>query len=302
MVRSTGNASKHLILTRRALARCAGWAGTLCLLTWLVSTGPLAPSILAQEAPKPPKASDDSKSTAASEAKARVLVAAAVKALGGAESCRQCLDATLVCEVNTVASRPGLKVSGSVRVWTRADGSRRVERDLAGRTHVVGTSGTSFWQLSPDGKVSDLDVVHRDALRMDHLLQTLLLDYSVLGYSLAVPSSDGSSDGPLAPRSVTFTRNGAQPDKPRPQDRVTFRFDEESHLPAEITYLASDPWGGKPFPLTVLYGDYRKVDGAHVAHRVSQQREGKTLHKIAVTQIKIGVTHPDSLFVKPASQ
>lgn len=224
----------------------------------------------------------------------------AVAALGGVEAYRKAMNTEIHCEARATAAQPGLSVTTAIKIQSRADGARRVERELAGQKHVLGTDGKVYWQLSPQGAVSELDSNARAALRMDSVLQALLTDYEALGYSPELAAAIASDLRP--PRSgprVAFVKRSSNPDSPIPGDRITVTFHAETGLPVAISYQSVDPWGGEPFVVTLEFSNYRAIDGAQIAHAVRQLRDDKTTFEITISSVAIDKKHEDSIFAKP---
>ncbi|MGE3165015.1 MAG: hypothetical protein AB7O52_08915 [Planctomycetota bacterium] len=267
--------------TRRTRSPWAWFAVAGLALTLATASGS------AQSAPSPTHSAADS-------------VNRAITALGGVEAYRKAMNAQLTCQVKTTAPQEGLTITTQIQIVSRADGARRLERDLAGRKHTLGTDGKVYWQRDPSGTVTELDAIARESLRMDHILQVILTEHDALGYTaeLTPPDPSATKATPLGTQ-VTFVKKTSNPASPAPGDRVSFTFHPETGLPVRISYVSPDPWGGSPFSVTFEYTNYRTVDGARIAHSVRQLRDGKSAFEITVTAIAIGVVADDATFSKP---
>lgn len=229
----------------------------------------------------------------------RKLLNATLEALGGADGYRKTLNCTYTGSVKTVATQPGLEVTSKIKVHTRADGARRVERELQGQKQIIATDGKNAWQQGPSGRVSPLSDAAQSSLALEFVLQRLFIDPEAAGYTLAT-SAAGTDPAKSNALELIFLKKGANAASPKPGDRFRFTVARAGErLPEEVSFLAADPWGGKPFSMTIQFGDYRAIKGIPFAHKITQVREGKTIFEIQIEQVELGTEPNAALFRRP---
>ena len=81
---------------------------------------------------------------------------------------------------------------------------------------------------------------------------------------------------------------------------VNLFFDKEKALLLKMETRGKDPMqGGEEYTATTLYGDYKKVEGMMVPHKVAIKRDGKPFVDSEVIEVKVSEKLDDSVFEKP---
>ncbi|MGH7171907.1 MAG: hypothetical protein ACRELG_16655, partial [Gemmataceae bacterium] len=81
---------------------------------------------------------------------------------------------------------------------------------------------------------------------------------------------------------------------------VSLFFDKAKGLLLKMETRGKDIMrGGEEYAATTRYGDYKKVEGMMVAHKVIAQRDGKPFVESETTEVKLSEKLDDSLFEKP---
>jgi hypothetical protein len=80
---------------------------------------------------------------------------------------------------------------------------------------------------------------------------------------------------------------------------VNLFFDKEKGLLLKMETRGKDPMRGEEFTSTNVYGDYKKVDGMMVPHKITIERDGKPYVEAEVTEVKNSEKLDDSVFEKP---
>jgi outer membrane lipoprotein-sorting protein len=82
---------------------------------------------------------------------------------------------------------------------------------------------------------------------------------------------------------------------------VSLYFDKKTGLLLKTETRAKDPMAGdKEFTSETIYGDYKKVDDAPVAHKITVKRDGKLFLESENSDVKVSEKLDDSTFEKPA--
>ncbi|HZV03647.1 MAG TPA: hypothetical protein VE999_01025 [Gemmataceae bacterium] len=80
---------------------------------------------------------------------------------------------------------------------------------------------------------------------------------------------------------------------------VNVFFDKEKGLLLKMETRGKDPMQGEEFASTTLYGDYKKVDGMMLPHKITVEHDGKPFVEVEVTEVKNSEKLDDSVFEKP---
>jgi outer membrane lipoprotein-sorting protein len=81
---------------------------------------------------------------------------------------------------------------------------------------------------------------------------------------------------------------------------VSLYFDKKDGLLLKTETRAKDPMAGdKEFTAETFYGDYKKVDGTPVAHKITVKRDGKPFVESEASDVKLAEKLDDSTFEKP---
>ncbi len=81
---------------------------------------------------------------------------------------------------------------------------------------------------------------------------------------------------------------------------VSLFFDKENGLLLKTETRGKDPMrGGEEFTAETIYGDYKKVEGVRIAHKVTIKRDGKPFVDAEVTEVKLSEKLDESVFDKP---
>jgi hypothetical protein len=80
---------------------------------------------------------------------------------------------------------------------------------------------------------------------------------------------------------------------------VNVFFDKEKGLLLKMETRGKDPMRGEEFASTTLYGDYKKVDGMMIPHKITIEHDGKPYVEAEVTEVKNCEKMDDSVFEKP---
>lgn len=81
---------------------------------------------------------------------------------------------------------------------------------------------------------------------------------------------------------------------------VSLFFDKDKSLLLKVETRGKDLMqGGQEYTSTILYDDYKKVEGMMVAYKVTVQRDGKPYVDGEMTEVKLSEKLDDSVFEKP---
>lgn len=81
---------------------------------------------------------------------------------------------------------------------------------------------------------------------------------------------------------------------------VSLFFDKDKSLLLKVETLGKDLMqGGQEYTSTILYDDYKKVEGMMVAYKITVQRDGKPYVDGEMTEVKLSEKLDDSVFEKP---
>jgi hypothetical protein len=80
---------------------------------------------------------------------------------------------------------------------------------------------------------------------------------------------------------------------------VNLFFDKDTALLIKSETRGKDPMTGGEFADEKLYSDYKKIEGALVAHKVDEKRDGKPHAETELTEITAVEKFPDGTFAKP---
>ncbi len=80
---------------------------------------------------------------------------------------------------------------------------------------------------------------------------------------------------------------------------VSLYFDKETALLLKSQNKGKNPGTGDEFDAETFYGDYRKVKGQMVAHKVAVKHDGQPYNEMEITEITLSETLPDKVFSKP---
>jgi hypothetical protein len=80
---------------------------------------------------------------------------------------------------------------------------------------------------------------------------------------------------------------------------VSLYFDKDKGLLLRSEMRVKDTMSGEEFTEVKHYGDYKKVNGLMVAHKVTATRDGKPRSEAVVTEVTPAESLPDATFAKP---
>jgi hypothetical protein len=81
---------------------------------------------------------------------------------------------------------------------------------------------------------------------------------------------------------------------------ISLFFDKENGLLLRVERRAKDVMGsGEEYTAEATYGDYKKVDGIQVPHKLLLKRDGKRFIEQETTEAKVAEKLDDSVFAKP---
>jgi hypothetical protein len=228
---------------------------------------------------------------AADEPKA--IVEKAIQAFGGADVLGKHAGKTMKLKGKWYGMGDGLEYTG---IWSgRAPDRLRFEitMSIMGQniTFIQGVKGEKGWK-SLNGMVSDMDkdelAEHREGLH-GHDVQNLV---ALRGKDYALSSLGESKVGDRTAVGIHVERKGYRD--------INLFFDKETHLLLKTETRAKDPMAGnQEFTVVARMGDYKKVDGLMVAHKVEIFRDDKLYVDGEVTEHSAVEKFDDTTFDKP---
>lgn len=232
-------------------------------------------------APRPPVTSD-------SESGAKRLLDRVIAAKGGVETLRRIKTITAVTDAE-LPSRSGPARAKTTTYLAYPD-RVRVETELPEGSVVQVFDGQHAWIKDPTGVHEVPDRAIQDlvgGLKRDTVAALLAaLDGKVRARLLP----DTKDDSGRRYRALELSGNGLDP--------MMLYVDPNTGLVAKQTYVAGGLGGAL---IEESFGDYKPVDGVHVAFSASVRRGGVTLIERKVRELRINSPLDASLFARPSS-
>jgi len=247
-------------------------AGIVCVVALLAAISPV-------------RADDD--------AKARAIIAKALKAHGGADTLNKLKASVLKTKGKFYGMGEGIDYSGETSVQL----PDRIRTDVEGK---VGDQDFKFVQIVNGDKgwrklgenLEDMTKEQLAEAREQMYVQGVvhlapLMDKS---YKLSALGEVKIGDRPCVGLRVEHKGFRA----------VSLFFDKDNGLLLKSETRGKDLMReGEEFTATTTYGDYKKVDGIMAAHKIDIQRDGKKFVESEVTEGKFSEKLDDSVFAKP---
>lgn len=231
-----------------------------------------------QKEPSPP---------AEAAARARAILADAVKAAGGRERLDQIRVVTLTGE--TVITSPIGQVRSQRRILLALPDRLRVEVNLSGLTLIQGFDGKTGWISGPMG-VQQLPPAAFKELRST-LKRLTFVFYRTCESEGVTLSSAGTVE--WEGKSVDVIRYADA------EDTFTLFFDSTSHRLVRLAYQGRDPFSGASIEAEDLYFDYREVSGVSYPFLTVTRHGGKTFSEFRVSELALNHSVDDAVFKRP---
>lgn len=220
-------------------------------------------------------------------ARARALLADAVKAAGGRERLDQIHTVVLTGE--TLIFSPLGQVQSQRRILLALPDRLRVEAYLPGLTLIQGFDGKIGWISGPMG-VQELPPAAFKELRST-LKRLTFVFYRSRESEAATLSYKGTVEWEGKPADVIQYADA--------EDTFTLFFDATSHRLVRLAYQGRDPFSGASIEAEDLYSDHREVSGVMYPFRTVTRHAGKTFSEFRVSELALNRPIDDALFKKP---
>ena len=234
---------------------------------------------------RPVRAEDD--------AKVKAVIAKAIEKHGGAENLNKLKASTLKSKGKFYGMGDGIEYTSETSIQLPNRIRTEVEGDTNGMKFkfvqvVDGNKGWMKFGDNTDELSKEQLAESREQLHVANVSRLSVLNGK--GYKLS--SLGASKVGDKETVGVGVAHEGFRD--------VSLFFDKESGLLLKVESRGKDPrTDDKEFTVTSTYGDYKKVDGVMVAHKVNIKRDGKKYIEAEVTEAKFSEKLGDGVFAKP---
>jgi outer membrane lipoprotein-sorting protein len=228
------------------------------------------------------------------DADLKAVIAKAIKAHGGADNLAKYKAGVLKIKGKFYGMGAGIDFTGETAFQAPDRFRLEVEVEVMGQNFksIQVVNGAKGWialndQVNPMSKEMLVEVQEQmHAGRLTRLLPLTGKDYKLS------PLGEAKVGGRPAV--------GVRVEHKKYRD-ISLYFDKEKYLLLKSETRAKDVQGGGDTELTVetLYGDYKKVDGVQVAHKVTVKRDGKLYVESETTEVKMAEKLDDGVFAKP---
>ncbi|HXF05101.1 MAG TPA: hypothetical protein VNM72_06760 [Blastocatellia bacterium] len=231
-----------------------------------------------QKEPSPP---------AGAAARARAILADALKAAGGRERLDQIR--TLAITGETIITSPLGPVRSQRRILLVLPDRLRVEVNLPGLTLIQGFDGKTGWISGPMG-VQELPPAAFKEVRSTLKRLTFVFYRTCEGEGVTL-SYKGTTEWEGKSVDVVHYADA--------EDTFTLFFDSASHRLVRLAYQGRDPFSGASIEAEDLYFDYREVSGVVYPFRTVTRHAGKTFSEFRVSELALNHSVDDAVFKKP---
>jgi len=205
-----------------------------------------------------------------------------IEALGGREVLQKMKDMTVTGEVNLIEMGIVAKVTSSMKEPNLA----RVDIEMQGTVMSQIFDGERAWIVDPLTGVEE---------QMPGAVQKYAERDSLGFSSLLNPAKYGIEFTYTGKEEIENKEYHVLEQKFRDGSITTYHLDSETHLPFKSSGRALNSLMMEVNEET-YNSDYRLIDGVNVAHRVAVYQDGKIYMTSAVTDVKVNIGLPDSLF------
>lgn len=230
---------------------------------------------------------------AEADTSAREIVAKAIKAHGGEKAIKKHKASIVKSKGKFHGQGDALDFTGTASIQMPDRNRLEVEFDANGQkiTFIRVFDGDKGWH-SFNNMADDLSKEAIAEGQEEQYAQSVerLAPLTDKSYKLTALGESKVGDHPVL--GVKVEREGHRP--------VSLFFDKEKNVLLKSETHGKDPMnGGKEFTAEKTYGDYKKVDGVMVAHKITIKRDGKNFVESEVTEAKFVDKLDDGLLVKP---
>ncbi len=220
-------------------------------------------------------------------ARAKAIVARAVKAHGGGARLRAVKDVSTRMKMSVTT--PNGAIDGQMMVVVRLPSQSRIEMTMFGQSGVQVLNGEKGW-ASDGSQIRELDAEQMQAMRSGVKTQVLPLLVRLAGGDVQVGWVGEGKVGAEAVDVVQVVDSEAM---------ARLSFARGSGLLLRLEQEEPSMFGGDKVPMARLYSDFRTVDGLMVPYRTERQAHGQKLIEDAVTSMSVNKGVADSQFQRP---
>jgi hypothetical protein len=227
------------------------------------------------------------------DAKARAILAKAIKAHGGADKLNKLKASVIKNKGKFYGMGDGIDYTGETSVQL----PDRIRTEVEGKVgdqdfkFVQIVNGDKGWRKLGDN-VEDMAKEQLAEAREQMYVQGVIHLSPLMDKSYKLSSLGEMKVGDRSAIGVRVEHKGFRD--------ISLFFDKDNSLLLKSETRGKDPMrGGEEFTATTTFGDYKKVDGIMAAHKLEIQRDGKKYVESEVTEVKFSEKLEDSVFAKP---
>jgi outer membrane lipoprotein-sorting protein len=207
-----------------------------------------------------------------------------IDAMGGRKVLESVRDSTLTGTWEMTQ----MGMSGNLTMYQKEPNKMRWDGEVQGMVITQAYDGATAWWLNPQsGAREDMPESMAENFKRSAMGNDTLLDPAKFGISFAYKGKEKINNKDYFILEETYSDGY----------KVTLYIDPETYLPYKAKSKSLSPSGAEVESETFM-SDYRKIEGAMIAHSITITQGGQEFMKMTFTSVKFNTGLEDSLFKK----
>lgn len=207
-----------------------------------------------------------------------------IDAMGGRKVLEGVRDTTLT----GTWEMPQMGMSGNLTMYQKEPNKMRWDGEMQGMVITMAFDGETAWIINPQtGGKEDMPGDQAESFKRGAMGNDTLLDPAKFGISFASKGKEKINNRDYFLLEQTYSDGY----------KTTLYIDSETYLPYKAKSKAPGPTGTEVESESIM-SDYRKVEGAMIAHSTTILQDGQEFMKMTFTSVKFNTGLEDSFFKK----